>query len=624
MSTDTPFVQQITEPFDDPFFEGSGPREGDNTGLPVSLDGRAFLINLNPETYQMRFQRESVQLLNSQQQDSSGDQALIPPEVWRRIVESWHFGSGQTRYDRVNSLPYRFKSSDGVDVWDEWGMSLLKDTENIQALAAGPAMMVSLSVDTLWVGVGSTGYWWSGLSSGPFPPAAPTVMAMGETVVSACSDGKNLYTLSQTGVVKKWTSATVSTTFATVTTFSPTKAIIRYVKGFVLVGNGNRLVDVTGGSEVTVFIHPLVDFSWVDMCEGLGNGFLLGGIGDRWMVMSITVASDAATLSPPIVACPLPEGEIGYALGAYLGYVVVGTSAGWHFGVPSGDQLALGRLVDSSAPVRCFEGQDRFVWFGQSAAVGTAAGLGRADLSTFIQPMTPASANDLASDSDGGTVRNVTTVGAGAGGLGRRVFTVDGVGVYMEADELVPIGHLDQGVMTFGTSDPKMGLYAQLYSEPLSGGIQVSVSWDFGAEETVADASAQNSLSGGNIPTAVKFASASFIFTLSRNVATPTEGPRLTRLEFRAIPVTGRASEWRVPLLIHDTTTYDTITQGRDVISDLDMLMDLVESRREFDYREGSRLYRVHATDFLWMPHHLTLDGNAYNGTYLIVLREIR
>jgi hypothetical protein len=621
--TTEPFFQQVTQDFDAPYFEGSGPREPDNLALPVSLDGRAFLVDTRPETGQTRFQRESVQLLHTQQQDSSGDQTLVPPEMWRRIVESWHFGQGQTRYDRVNSLPYRFKSSEGINVWDEWGMSLLKETQNIRALAAGASMLVSLNVDTLWVGVGSTGYWWSGLSAGPFPPAAPTTMSMGAAVVSATTDGKNLYTLSDAGVVKKWTDATTSTTFATVTTFQPTKAVIRYIKGFLLVGNGNRLVDVTTGAPLVVFTHPLVDFYWVDMCEGLSNGFLLGGMGDRWLIQSITVSNDGLTLAPPIVAAPLPEGEVGYALGAYLAYVVVGTSAGWHFAVPGGDgQLQVGRLVNTDLPVRCFEGQDRFVWFGQSATTG-ASGLGRADLSTFIQPMTPASASDLAAD-DVGIVRGVTTVGAGAGGLGRRVFTVDGVGVFMEGDNLVPIGTLNQGVMTFGTSDPKMGLYAQLYSEPLHGGIQVDVSWDFGPQEVVAEATAQDSLSAGNIPAARRFASASFIFTLTRATEDHTEGPRLTRLEFRAIPVTGRASEWRVPLLVHDDITYDNVSAGRDVISDFDMLMELVESRREFDYREGTRLYRVHAVDFLWVPHHLTYDGDAYNGTYLIVLREIR
>lgn len=619
--TETPFLQQVTEEFNDPYYEGVGAREPDNLAMPVSLDGRAFMVNLMPEGGQTRFQRESIQLLNAQQQDSSGDLSLVPPEMWRRIVESWHFGAGQTRYDRVNSLPYRFNSSDGINVWDEWGISLLNETENIQELAAGSAMLVAMDVDTLWVGVDDVGYWWSGLSAGPFPPSAPTTMAMGEDVVSATTDGQNLYTLSATGIVTKWTDATTSTTFATVTTFDPTRAVIRYIKGFLLVGNGNRLVDVTTGVPVSVFIHPLTDFHWVDMCEGLSDGFLLGGMGDHWMVMSITVASDATTLTPPIVAAPLPDGEIGYALGAYLGYVVVGTSAGWHFGVPNSGQLTLGRLVDTTAAVRCFEGQDRFIWYGQTST--NVAGLGRADLSTFIAPMTPASANDLVSDT-AGVVRGVATVGAGPNQAGRRVFTVDGVGVYMESDNLVPSGTLDQGVLTFGTSDPKMGLYAQVYSEPRIGGIEVAVAWDFEPPEIIAQATAALVLSVGNIPTPRRFSSASYLFTLTRDPDTPSEGPRLTRLEFRAIPVTGRASEWRVPLLIHDTVSYDNVIQDRDVVSDFDTLMELVESRREFDYREGGRLYRVHATDFLWVPHHLTLDGNAYNGTFLIVLRELR
>lgn len=639
MTSEIDTLLDIGGPLDEPYYEGTGPRDPEETNLPIALDGRGYLLDLAIPTYGMQFQRRAVQLINTQQQDSSTDGALLEPEVWRRVIDSWHFGSGQTRYDREGSQPFRFDSSQHVNVWDEWGFSLLPRTINIQDLPAGPAIMVVFDQTKVFVAVGDAGYWYDDLSGNPATPPTPTTMTLPETVYSACSDGQNVYTLGTGGVVRKWTSATASTVFATVSPFvSP--GMIRYVKRFIVVATGNTVWDVTGGgSGVLVDTMPLTDHRFVDACDGLSCGYLLGGIGDRWAVYAMDLVSGgvgaSVNLGPLRQAAPLPDGEVGHALGGYLGYVVCGLNTGWRFGVPAGDgSLTFGRLVKTDTPVRCFEGQDAFVWFGADAPASdeesstrtapALAGLGRADLATFIAPMTPAAAADLTTGSDTGVVRNVGTVATSVQPLGRRLFTVDGVGLFLEHEHLEPEGYLDQGLLAFNTSDSKQGLYAQVYCEPLSGEIDVEATWDQAGMETIGFATQSGVTTLGNLRANKGFTTVQLRYTLRRHELIWTSGPRLTRVEFRAVPVPGRSTEWQLPILLHTTINDDNITQNRDLISDYDALVNLVETRRTVIYREGDRSYSVYAMNFIWRPHHLSEDGRSFEGTFILSIRESR
>ena len=57
--------------------------------------------------------------------------------------------------------------------------------------------------------------------------------------------------------------------------------------------------------------------------------------------------------------------------------------------------------------------------------------------------------------------------------------------------------------------------------------------------------------------------------------------------------------------------------------SDNDFLIGLVQSRAPFEYREGDRKWTLHATDFLWQPTHPTHDEGTYQGTFILVAREL-
>jgi hypothetical protein len=624
----------ITLPFDEPYFEGGGP-ELDDHSLPVSLDGRGFLLDLeNPSGLQ--FLRRSIQLLNTQQSQSGLDQSVTAPEVWRRPVESWHMGADQRRLDREDSLPMRFHDSQGIDPWQKFGISLLPDVKTLVSFPANEIGHLEAIGERLLVAHGTTA------SVYPSVEAQPVDHALTAAVVDTTADGKNFYVLCANGDIAKCDESGAWTLHATVAAFQANVGMIAYVKGFILVGNGPALIDYTAPSApVTVMTHRLPGWWWRSASEGLSVIYVLGGMGDRWHVHSMTIKATGTALDPPIVAATLPDGEIAYSLATYLGYVLIGVNSGWRFGMPeSSGAITYGRLVETAGPVRCFEGQDRFVWFGLSILTAKNAkaqknrtiythgsGLGRADLSVFVAPMTPAAASDLSGPVLGETTA-VVSVGGVYDGFGRRVFAVTsaaGSRVLVEDDDLVQEGWLTSGSMSFNSNDDKMGLYAQVFHEPLRGEIVLEIADDLtGIFVEHGKNNRVGSVSMGNVPYPISFHAVEHRYVLRRDKDDPTLGPRITRTEFRAINIPGRATEWRIPILVHEDTAFRDIAKTRDVISDYDFLMRLVQTRRQFLYREGERTWRLHAIDFTWMPYRLTSNADTYQGTFLLIAREIQ
>jgi hypothetical protein len=620
----------LDAPLDVPFYEGGSLGATDNLSMPVSVDGRPYLLDLALGYPNDHFHRASVQLLNTQQAQGNQDTANVPPEVWRRSIESWHQGAGQSRYDRSDSLPARCHLSNGVDPWQKFGFNLLHETTSLFSLTGGlQAILCSIDV-ALFTAVGTTVRYYATVLTAPTTHTSPA------TVLNLVTDGENLYTLCSNGVIEKRDSAGTWTTFYTVPSLVATgKTMFTYVKGHLLVGNGPTLLDVTNPALVqTVLTHPLASWWWRDATEGLSVIYVLGGTGDRWHIHRMSINSSATLLDPPIVAATLPDGEIAYTIATYLGYVLIGVHYGFRFGMPdSSGQVTYGQIVKTPGPVLCFEGQDRFVWFGLSILSGsgsetlyaTVGGLGRMDLSAFVAPMTPAATSDLMGTAVGVT-RNVVTVGGSLDGIGHRVFSVDNVGIFVEQDTLVASGWLSMGALNYNSTDKKMGLYVQVFHDPLAGGsveLDTQSDSDGASWQNLGVNSTSGTSSINNVPYPYPFFTVEPRVVLTRSAADHTVGPRVTRLEFRAIDIPGRSSEWHIPLAVFEDQVYDGVQSTYPVQDDLDFLIQLVESRRAFTYREAAQTWILHATDFTWAPNKLTSDGRSFQGTFVLIAREL-
>lgn len=625
---------EITGSFTEPLFSGLMDTSEDRS-LPISIGSRAFMLDLASQ----QFSRRSVQLLNTQQAESGKDSSNVPPEVWRRSVESWHQGAGQDRYDREDALASRYKASVGIDPWTKYTLDLLPDTTTLLALAANATAILRSIGATLFVILSNKV---SVYADAVGAPGTFVDEAFASVPVAATCDGQTLYVLDTAGTIHSYNTVTTTWnhTYATVASFAPTKAMIAYVKGFLLVGNGPTLLDYTvPGTPVTIDVHRNPGWWWRAACDGLSVIHLLGGIGDRWHVLRATVKNTGAGVDPPIVAATLPEGEFAYTVASYLGYVLIGVHQGWRFAISdSSGTLTYGQVVRTPYPVRCFEGQDRFVWFGLSAKLGDPgnlsegiwgenAGLGRADLSTFVSPVTPSAASDLAAASTFGETTDIVTVGTENQGIGLRVFAVKGTvagGVFIEGTNRVASGWLRQGYVSFNSTDKKMGLYGQVFHEELDGSITVEVDIDgAGVYTGIGFNDGPGSTAVGNMAFTEPFNTIEYKYTLTRSVDAPTVGPVIKRSEFRAMNIPGRATEWRIPIMLSETVQHQNFVKSTSVESDYDYLMELVQTRRPFTYREGERTWTLHATDFLWQPDTLIADGSTYQGTYILVAREI-
>lgn len=620
----------ISAPLNEPYSGGVGSPTGSQSVSPseIALDGRVYLI----DTESNDWHRTGVDVVQQRNTGDSRDLLLLPQDVWRQAQQSWHYGSGQSNLDREDSLPYRFEESFGINPWNRWQISLLPSTA---ALTSTPTsnnpMFLATHNGSLVVGCAATLHWYSNPTT-----VVTQVPVAADNIISMTYDGDAVITLHASGKVHKSTSNSVTTLFGTFAGAT----FISYVKDYLLVGVANVLKNITSGTAVDVYTSPVTGFRWVGAAEGLTNIYLVGGSGDRSVVHSTQVNTAGTALEPCAVAAMLPDGEEGYSLHGYLGYLFIGTNKGVRMGVLStqvrvtGGALTLGAIIPTTQPVYCFEGQDRYVWYGNSAVASTytptdedelfplttSCGLGRLDLGTFtVSDATPAYANDIVALAQ--TSKTVTAV---VTWNNKRVFAVQNGGVFYEQDELMEAGWLTQGLMSFSVEDDKTGLYMQTKWQPLEGSISLDVSYDSQPYSRITDLTIQNSIRSSNISLEGRQFSRVNVRYVLRRATDPTLGPVVTRWEMRAIPANGQASRWTIPILNHEEIEINGSPHTRDVLTELDTLMALYQSRRMFALQESGRTYYVQAKDFRWKPERLSVSGRAWQGTYTIVVEEIR
>lgn len=617
---------EITDEFNEPYSLSTTALPSSFSPSVIGIAGVPYLLDTTNDGGYTRRAFEVVQQRNT---GSNRDTLLLPQDVWRQQVESWHLGSGQGNIDRENALPYRFKESFGINPWTQWEISLLPKTKKMGTYAG--SVWLTTYDEYLAVLNSNIIYWYNSVSASS--PSASTVVGSSAfidiantalQVTTLASDGKVYETNGPAG------SPVLKGTYANAN-------FIAYEKDYLLAGVQNALYNITGGAAgVLIFTHPQAGFRWKSAASGNSCIYVIGGMGDKYVVHRVNIKQDGTGLSPCIVAATLPDGEIGYCIDQYLGYVLIGTDKGVRVAQENGNNgdLTLGPLIPTTAPVKCFEGQDRFVWYGLSEMVstygpseadlfptGTVCGLGRMDLSVATTTvLTPAYAQDICAISETGKpVNSVVTF------LNKRVFAIDGSGVWIEDTDLMGGGWLTQGTMSFSVEDLKTGLYVQAKWLPLAGEIDLDIAYDSTGFVRLVDLGQENTIRSGNVSLdGTQFSRIDARYVLKRSSTTATLGPALTRWEVRAIAVRGRASRWMLPIMNYEDTEIDGVKYTRDCLAVLDTLLSLVENGTLFSLQESGRSYLVHAKDFVWQPEKLSANGRAWQGMFNLVCEEVQ
>lgn len=629
-------MTQITREFDEPFNESTASLPGTFSPSVVGIAGVPYLMDTSPDYVGVgRYKRESFDVVQQRNTVDARDQLLLPVDVWRQQSQSWHLGMGQSNVDRDNAFPYRYEESFGIDPWTQYQIGLLKKTNLLAGTGslAGETWLTTVG-DYLVVVNGQKSYWYNSLSASA--PVGSVTISAGNNIVDIANSGYTLTAIAADGYVWYVDSPTATPTKWTNTHYSDGN-FIAWQKDYLFVGDGNVLKTAAkGGSVNTIYTYPDTAFRWHSAADGNSCVYVLGRIGDTTVIHRVNIKSDGTGLNPCIVAAQLPDGEVGYCVDSYLGFILIGTDKGVRVATPTNDagDLQLGPVIPTSAPVYDFEGQDRFVWYTMSKMnsaykpdddyfpYGTVCGLGRLDLSvTTTSSQTPGYASDIcAIGQSDKTVRSVNTF------ENRRLFSIDSGGVWYEDSEiLMESGWLKQGVMSFSVEDTKTGLYMQMKTLPLRGSITIDVSYDSSGFVSVSDLIVQDTVRSGNLSlNGVQFSRINARYRLNRDSATEIDGPYITRWEVRAVPVRGRTSRWTLPIMNFEDLEIDGVKYTRDPSAVVDTLVGLCESGQLFVLQESNRSYQVHAKEFTWHPEKLMMNGKGWQGIFTLVVEEVQ
>lgn len=623
----------ISERLDEPYQQSAEPSDPASTVLPITVDGRSYLVDTSRNTpLQERFRRSSVQLLNSQQNIDKGESALTTPEVWRRTYKSWHHGAGQRFADREDSDMHRFDTCKGVNVWERWQVSLLHRTERTSTSPAADGLManghtVHLRDDRHYVLITD------GKISTTHMLAVSSVIA---------TDGYSVYAYGIDQKIRILTFQNNGTTITVTEYVTPETGLAESVTLLVFANykllactSQGHVWDITGKigavsqplPSAPAYSSPILNQRWVSGCAGKTAIYLMSDTGDKAAIHAFDIVRQSGTgavdtLIYSGVVAQLPDGELGYALYSYLGYIGIGTSKGFRFAAVNENTKAVtyGPIIETPQPVRCFEGQDRFLYFGMSGVEGES-GIGRADLSQFVADLQPAYAPDLmttggrASD----TVLYINTMADG-----KMMFGGSG-GMFYEQDEYVEEGYLLMSGWTFNVVDQKTGLYVTVQTSTQEGGSgRLDAFYNEQKNPVYLGSPIEPGVSEHRFDLSGRaFSSVALQITMGPD-PTALKTPALYSTELRATYIRGAASEWQVPCILHDEYEQDNGTvQGRDVIADFNHLIHLVQTGRQFLYIEEGNQWWVYATDFIWSPQERSVIS-GWQGVFTIYFREVR
>jgi len=621
-------VTQITQEFNEPFNLSTNALPTSTSGSIIGIDGRAYLIDSSSSDYR----QVSIEVLQQRNTNNNREILLLPQNIWRQTQEDWSAGAGQLNQDRDDAITARYENSYGINPWDKWEMKLLPATEELFIPGSTSAStFLDVHDGQLVAATGGTAQWFTTLSASAVPTA---LTVSSSTIIDSTYDGNEVVYLDSVGDIWK----VPNSASALLHVSEPGATFVGFEKDYLICGTDNVLRNITG-TPVTVYTHPMSTFRWVDSCSGPQAIYVIGSAGDRTTVHRVGVKEDGTGLLPAIVAVQLPDGEIGYSIDSYLGFVFIGTNKGVRMAVPDANgDLTLGSIIPTKSPVYDFEGQDRFVWFTKSDVevgyetvsndeagsfpLGDVCGLGRMDLSTFtVTAATPAWANDLVAESESGKIVNSVVTFEG-----KTVFAVSGGGIYYEGNNLMEAGWLTQGVISFSVEDPKAALYMNMMWRPACRGrVFLDLAYDssgFGRFGRVTVS--PTSIRSDNINLrGLRFSRVNPRYVLTRCPLDNTKGPIITRWEIRSSPIKGRASRWNIPIINHDEIAIDTVVEFRDPAAEKQRLIDLVQSGKVFLYQESGRTYQVMARDFDWRPESISMNGSGWQGVFLLVVEEV-
>jgi len=313
----------------------------------------------------------------------------------------------------------------------------------------------------------------------------------------------------------------------------------------------------------------------------------------------------------------------------YLGFLLIGTDLGIRFATldGQGNIAGLGDLISIPNPVKCFEPQDRFVWFGWGNYDANSTGLGRVDLRTF-NGTAPSYASDLMTlDANGASVQG--TVSSVVTHNNERVFAVSGNGVWAQSTDVVPTGSITSGYITYGLGDPKTAVKLTTRHALGAGAYTASISTDYKTTDPIGATVYPTATTGGGAtiacPSNARGEVFELTFNLYRYLADAESTPKITRWTLRADAGASRRLEISLPLRLAERMVCRNNTHELyDVSFERQKIESLVNSRKIVSFQEGTATRSVIVEDFKWQAYNRGDSSHPdWQGTMLLSLKTV-
>jgi hypothetical protein len=607
--------------------------------MEVSIAGRPYVVNTSFEPYRrdafrhrsIQSQRESISLDNI-----PGTGTVNTEGLWRREAWDWHFGAGQPYQDRKDSVDARFSLSKGMNPWLQWQVELLDDTKQVYAMTGdGRVLQCGQYLYVLDYAENKLKFssdlsTWTTVDVG---------LGSGAVLYAMTTDGYNIYVSGDPSFVTAGIASGVAgaTTLTPYVTGSQAFTGLWYVGDRLMATDQNNLFNivVTGAAPAALWTHPNPAFIFTAMAAGSSQIYIGGYVSTagaplQSIVYRTTIETTGTALTIPVQALPLEGGEWVSSLYGYLNYIFVGTNLGVRMCRtiaaydPTGNEgdLEAGPITPGlfppgpvSAPVDCMTGNNRFVYFGWSEYDSVSSGLGRLDLSTFIDTQAPAFASDLmmtgqtaVTSMDWCTINNAPA------------FVCQNIGVYTSTGTPVESGYITSGYLGYGISDDKIVLAGDIGTiSPQQGTVSMSLASD-ASSNVFAFVGQQVSASQGGTPNQSVFAVSAIRgeqFTvqlrLTRDPVT-NESPIMHRWTLKSIPAITAGTTVSVVIRMWNVEDIAGEDYFFDPYAEKAFLENLRTTQTVFAYTEGPLTYQYCTVDEIdWLPQKRQ-DAIAYGG----------
>ena len=604
------------------FYTGTGSSNLVPSTFPVAIDGRPYMIDQKSGDFTRGFEARIRDTFD--QATEPGESTINPQGLWRRSQNSWHVGAGQV-YGDVDSTPFRFYKSKGINPWTKGQLTLLNSTSLLSLSATGDNAKLLTANDRLYAVNNAT----LSHTADPFvaSPTWVTCTHEGSTpsgsIQAQTTDGFRVYVAYPSDGVRRSdtnTSVISSTKVAGSTTGDYT--MLGFAKNYVFGGVGNILQNISGSTESALITHRDTNFRWVDVATGQNAIYAAGWSGNNSQVFKITITDDSASLRNGGVALELPTGEIITAIHGYLGFVLIGTNKGVRFcSTDNQSNLVSGPLIATPYAVNDFTTEGRFAWFTYTNYDGLSTGLGRLDLSVFSSINTPAWATDLMYTAVPNVVLPVTSCVTFAS---KRVFVVAGLGIVIE-NSATPVdsGEIETGKFRWGIMDRKFVVKLDMRTLNLKGSVAVATASDNTDYVTNGKSSTSSETQHTFTGSESKMIEAGFKMTLTKGTSS-TDIPVVTRFTARAYVTPTRSQFFKVPILLHRQLNVWGKTYTVDVDAELSELRQLVLDPHIVSYQEGEEVFSVIVEDIEWKPIDAYDRKWQWDGTAIVTMRSMQ